>query len=104
MAGKLGAGLVNMIGNKKNEANKKRIDQMEKQYPPSTCAYCLAKKVMMVTLPCQHQYCAACLKILPKITKVKKNSLPLTEMLENEDALKCPKCATVHIVGEEEYK
>ena len=59
---------------------------------------------MLVPLPCQHQYCPSCLKQLTKITRIKKNAAPLTEMLEGEEPLKCPKCLIVHIVGPEEHK
>ena len=74
------------------------IDMTEKNHPCGNCSYCLSRRVHLVSLPCQHSFCASCCLQIVKVSKIKKGLTVFTELQEGEEPLKCPKCAIVHIV------
>ena len=81
------------------------VKQAEKKFPIANCAYCLKKRVFMVSLPCQHSFCAQCSLNLIKITKIKKglkNAFNVNIGDDDEEPLKCPKCDILHLISKEE--
>lgn len=83
---------------------KARVKNCELINPVGVCCYCMDRNKMLSVLPCQHAFCAPCSKVLVQVTKI-KNTNALTETpKDDEEALKCPKCMVVHLVGEEHRK
>lgn len=75
------------------------VTRTEREHPTGNCSYCLTRRVFMVTLPCQHQFCAECCLSVIKVTQLKKGLTLFDELNDNEEPLKCPKCGVVHIIG-----
>ncbi len=78
--------------------------ETEKNHPAGNCSYCLTRRVFLVSLPCQHSFCASCCLSIVKVTKIKKGLTFFNELSEGEEPLKCPKCNIVHVVGKIDKK
>ena len=83
-----------------------QLKDTEAKHPIGNCAYCLRKRVFLVSLPCGHSYCAMCCEVLIKVTKIKKGLVIFNdanlEKLPDEEPLKCPKCNLLHMITEKE--
>ena len=83
-----------------------QLKDTEAKHPIGNCAYCLRKRVFLVSLPCSHSYCAMCCEVLIKVTKIKKGLVIFNdanlENLPDEEPLKCPKCNLLHMITEKE--
>ncbi len=79
--------------------------QTEETHPSGNCSYCLTKRVYLVSLPCQHSFCGNCCLNIVKLTKIKKGLSHLHGQRKEEgEPSKCPKCAIVHMVTDEDKK
>lgn len=78
--------------------------EMEEMYPSGTCSYCLKKRQFLVELPCKHAFCAKCCLSLIKVTKIQKGLGLITNVEDDCQPVKCPKCNLVHMCDEDKLK
>lgn len=70
----------------------------------SNCSYCLTRKTLTVALPCQHSFCPGCCLKMINVSQSKKGIELFTGLTQENEVLKCPRCAVCHVVSEVDKK